>query len=632
MSNDAGGRPQGDDAAVSREISHLRAYRGGDVSLPFPQTIEESWRRCILEYGLEPDGVPRPRVLSQGELRELSDLHGELLSIADREIEQLFARLAKSDYLVSLASPEGVMVRFRCDSALLYELTPVGVLPGSNWTEEQQGTNGVGTCLRERRPVTVAGHQHYRVETAPMTCQTAPIYGAEGAVAGVINVTTPRGGDPRTGRLVQDLIERAAIRIENRHFGRLHGTRALLHLSTDPEMADPANEGIIALDDRGGIVALSSRVAALLGSPAPGGADGLAEAFREQGLRFEEMPPDRQLRLSIQGRWFEARLLLPSRTGARAFGRPARSTPLQFGREAGHRPLDGRLRSDPLFTEAAERATRLMAAGLPLIVCGETGTGKTVFAERVALEHLGADARLLIVNCAGPIDVAGLEASLEAGAERSGRCLVLDGVDSMDRTAQVALLHALEHYCPSLPNSVPLIATTSRDLARAAQDGSFAQGLLHRLKGGVFTLAPLRNRPDLALLLDDLFAIECAALGRPGLALSESARRLLAHHHWPGNFRELRHVLRHAASLCRGEEAGLEDLPDDLLGGLGRADLAARSTREALRIEAALRHNAGNVTATARYLGISRATLYRKIEIHRVRQRVAPKDPDEVGS
>jgi transcriptional regulator of acetoin/glycerol metabolism len=117
----------------------------------------------------------------------------------------------------------------------------------------------------------------------------------------------------------------------------------------------------------------------------------------------------------------------------------------------------------------------------------------------------------------------------------------------------------------------------------------------------------------------DLFRTERETLGKPELELDDDSRLVLLHYHWPGNLRELRNTLRHAVALADGKQIGLEHLPDNIVEELARKDLTARSQSEASKIEAALRYNGGNVSLTARYLGVSRATLYRKIQIQKAR-------------
>ena len=143
--------------------------------------------------------------------------------------------------------------------------------------------------------------------------------------------------------------------------------------------------------------------------------------------------------------------------------------------------------------------------------------------------------------------------------------------------------------------------------------------LANRLKGGQIGLPPLRVVPDLEATILDLFQFERESLGKPHLELDADTRLVLLHYHWPGNMRELRNSLRHAVALADGKQIGLEHLPDNIVEEITRKDLTTRSKSEASKIEAALRYNGGNVSLTARYLGVSRATLYRKVQIKRAR-------------
>jgi sigma-54 dependent transcriptional regulator, acetoin dehydrogenase operon transcriptional activator AcoR len=168
-------------------------------------------------------------------------------------------------------------------------------------------------------------------------------------------------------------------------------------------------------------------------------------------------------------------------------------------------------------------------------------------------------------------------------------------------------------------NGIGVIVISSQDLDVLVAEGRMRMDLMHRLNGGQIALPPLRAVPDLEAAILDLFQMECDALGRADLKLDEDARLLLTHYHWPGNLRELRNTLRHAVALADTRVIGLEHLPETIVDKIARKDLTARSQSEASKIEAALRYNRGNVSLTARYLGVSRATLYRKIQIQKAR-------------
>jgi transcriptional regulator of acetoin/glycerol metabolism len=333
--------------------------------------------------------------------------------------------------------------------------------------------------------------------------------------------------------------------------------------------------------------------------------------------------PEEPFRLAFQGKTFQAVLTFPERRAGRCWPRECftgwaqRSSMSTVGQSRRSEMTENALRMDPIISQALYRAQRLLEVGLPLIIIGETGSGKTTFAETLASRCFGAD--VIVVDCAAPADVATIGSAFTSCAARDRVCIVLERFDEASRDVQNCLLNFLKYdRCLSF-GRIGIIATSATGLDQMNAGGQIRSDLLYRLKGGSISLQPLRNNPDMGGTIHDLLKIEQDALGRPDLKLSANAYLVLANYHWPGNLRELRKALRHAVALSEGAVIGMEHLPQDIVGEIARKDLTAKSLSEASRIEAALRYNRGNVSLTARYLGISRATLYRKIEIRKTR-------------
>jgi transcriptional regulator of acetoin/glycerol metabolism len=177
----------------------------------------------------------------------------------------------------------------------------------------------------------------------------------------------------------------------------------------------------------------------------------------------------------------------------------------------------------------------------------------------------------------------------------------------------------LEHAVSPDVQNIGVVSVSSQDVDEFGKTGAMRKDLLHRLKGGHVSFAPLRNTPNLADTILDFFKLESKNLGREHLEIDPQVKRIFENYHWPGNVRELRKTLRHAIALADGNTIRLEHLPVDIVEEFASQDMSARSQSEASKIEAALRYNKGNVSMTARYLGVSRATLYRKIEIQKAR-------------
>jgi sigma-54 dependent transcriptional regulator, acetoin dehydrogenase operon transcriptional activator AcoR len=613
--------------AVSNEIARLSLSRGVDVAKPLPTIVTDSWKRCLSDYHLDPDRVQRPAILTHAELRELSEKYSDLLAVAGPEVESLFLRLVDSEYLVSLASPQGAMMLFRCDYHFLTDMSNFGVLPGSVWTEERQGTNGVGTCLRTGKSVTIVGNQHYGSAAQSLTCLTAPILGKFGAVESVLNVTTPRAGDERTNRVVLDIVERSARRIENKYFGRVYQKNNILRLAKDREDIDLAEEGQIAVDDNGLVVAGTSYVARLTGQSAEDLIGRQIEDVFDLDVRLGDLAPGKPIPFVMNGKTLHAALTTAGdrarhhRTSAFA---TVHSIPLQPSLPAVIRvnPPLPESRLDPMMSMVLDRAKKLLEAGLPFVITGESGTGKSTFARIAARRTFGDQSIIIEVDCAAHSGQVIAQAVAELSGVGATGAIILDRLSELDESDQATLLAVLENNLHLATNRVGLIALTAIHLEHMVRDGTLRSDLFHRLNGGTIELPSLRTNPDLHSAIKDLLKLELMALGKPGLTLSEQARLVLENYHWPGNTRELRHALRHAVALADGKTIELDHLPAEMVSELACKDLTARSQAEASRIEAALRFNGGNVSTTARHLGVSRATLYRKIQIQKLRGEV----------
>lgn len=598
---------------LSFEIESILRARGVSQAR-LPDLVEQSWKRCLTDYNLLPDAVPRAAVLSHSEIQALMQEREEFLRIAEPEVERLFRQLVDSEYLVSLASSQGAMMLFRCDYQYLGDLAGSGVIPGSVWTEDAQGTNGVGTCLRVGKPVIIAGAEHYGSATQNLTCLTAPVLGRGGVIESVINVTTARQADARVNKMVQQIVERSARRIENGHFGRLNRRNLMLRILDRGETGDIAEEGRLALDENGRIIDGSSFATRLLGWPVGQLVGQAAEDVFELDRAITDLRPDAPIILNFRGRSLQAVLSQPETRTRAVVARP--SAPTLRTVDLAEEPL----RINPILSQAMDRARRLLSAGLPLVVTGESGSGKTAFAKAIARVVFGETTETVFIDCASLEAQVDLGALLQARLTGQRSCLLIDRIDEMDETRQTALLAFLENDRQAGANGIGVIVISTQDLDTLVREGRMRMDLMHRLKGGQVALAPLRAAPDLEATIRDLFHVEREKLGRPDVEMDEDARLVLSHYHWPGNLRELRNSLRHALALADGKLIGMEHLPDDIVDEIARKDLTARSQSEASKIEAALRYNGGNVSLTARYLGVSRATLYRKIQIQKARE------------
>lgn len=183
------------------------------------EEFSASWGRSIRKYGLDPAGEPVPRVLTPTELRERLEPVEELIGSARDEIDRLYKTIRVAGYAVLLSDSSGVVVDLRGEVMPATHLKDLGSCVGGVWSEEVHGTNGIGTCVAEERPITVHRAQHFRSRHTHLSCSGAPIFGIDGKLMAVLNVSSV---DPRlSGRahaLTGTLTTAAARAIEERFF------------------------------------------------------------------------------------------------------------------------------------------------------------------------------------------------------------------------------------------------------------------------------------------------------------------------------------------------------------------------------------------------------------------------------
>jgi DNA-binding NtrC family response regulator len=292
-------------------------------------------------------------------------------------------------------------------------------------------------------------------------------------------------------------------------------------------------------------------------------------------------------------------------------------------------------------SDAIRRVVRLVQQVAPtdvtVLIEGETGTGKELVARAIHRESARRKGPFVAVNCAGLSEE--LAASQLFGHRRGaftgavtdavgmfeaarGGTLFLDEIGDLPLRVQTTLLRVLEERAvtrigETQPRAVDvrIVAAANRELAREVAAGRFRADLLYRIRVGRIHLPPLRERrEDLPLLVRHILSEQRAITGRPVETVSDEAMQAMLAYEWPGNVRELKHALGYSVIHCPGAAVELEDLPPELLERAppvaAAGDLPA-DERE--RIAAALARTGGERKGAAALLGVSRATLYRRM-------------------
>ena len=627
------------------------------------RVVQESWRRCQ-SHRVDPHLRQAELQADTDRLEWLRQRHAGLCSAAHPILRQARELLSHSDTLVLLTNPDGLILDAEGDARTLERARSINLVIGGVWDESISGTNAIGTALAIRQPVQLYGAEHFCAGIKRWTCSADVIRDPhDGQLLGVIDVS---GLMDTFHSHSLAFVVAAARQIEaNLSESYFRSRSAVLEACVDL-FGRCGGEALLALDSQGRLVKSNEHAAAALRELA---ADvPLSPQTRIAGLDLGL--PERE-RLAALPPWLRREWLQPILRGPKGVGtlivlprvgRPGRqptrsSSAAEVPKRRGFARILGQ---SPALQETVERAQRLARAPVPLLLLGETGVGKEVFARAIHEEGPTAVGPFVAINCGAlsrellPSELFGYVEGAFTGARRGGMpgkfeaaeggTLFLDEIGEMPIDLQPQLLRVLqEREVVRLGESRPrkvnvrVLAATNRDLREEVSKGHFRQDLYYRLSVASLRLPPLRERAeDLELLIEHLQAQLARDYDCRPRPLEPELLGTLQRYRWPGNVRELRNVLEGMLWVASGDRLTLADLPAEIAeavaAGAGTALMVDGSpaplpgehrpplpdchlaTLEREAIVAAISGQHGNLTRAARKLGIARSTLYKKME------------------
>ena len=665
-------RPNTSPVALRQARQHL-LDSGQCPSGLVDERLARSWSRSMAA-GLVPTGRPQPiDHPSSGTLRQVLASNPELLAHSRPVMEYLFEQVRHSQSVVVLADRRGMLMHTLGDPHFVDKAERVALTSGASWHEAHRGTNAIGTALAEACAVEVHGGEHFLERNSFLTCAASPILSATGELLGILDIS----GDYRSGHAhTLGLVSTAARMIENRLLTATCKRNTRLHLHSAPEGIGSVAEGIVAVSADGWIVGANRVALAQLGLHA--GDVGATLLERVLDVRLDDL-------LSHHKRRPHQTQALRTPHGALLFAQvqmdaAAWVTPSQPAKAACAAPQKDALAlldtGDARWRAAADKARRVVAKPIPVLVQGESGVGKEVFARALHASGPRRDAPFVAINCAaipenlieselfghvaGAFTGARKEGHLGRLREAHGGTLFLDEIGDMPLALQTRLLRVLQERSvtpvgasKAVPVDFALICATHNQLMQAAEQGRFRQDLYYRIHGLTVQRPALRERSDFVALLQRMLADLATEQGLGfDVQVAPDLLARLAAYPWPGNLRQLASVLRTACAMLADGEDTLrwEHLPDDLVQALeaapsapyhspgnpgastadtshiahiahtsntGSTAPAAMSLQQlsTAAIDQALQAARGNMSQAARQLGISRQTLYRKLAV-----------------
>ncbi len=322
---------------------------------------------------------------------------------------------------------------------------------------------------------------------------------------------------------------------------------------------------------------------------------------------------------------------------------------LQRAQRLAQEELDAKIQpiigESPAIQRAIERARRAAQSQSTVLLLGQSGTGKEVFARAIHAWSPRHARPFVIVNCAVlgeeliASELFGHERGAFTGAHQrkqgkielaDGGTVFLDEIGEMHPTLQTKLLRVMQDHAfervggtTTIQVDIQVISSTNRDLTRAVKDGRFREDLFFRLNVIPITLPPLRERRgDIRLLAEFFLKKHSHELKRPGLSFSPTALGLLEQYDWPGNVREVENLLERAVVLASGDQIHAEDLalPASAVSANGPVSTyqAQLDAAEKEMLRQVLRDHDGDKRAAARAIGMALSTLYAKLKRHQL--------------
>ena len=568
--------------AFKQHIKEIQAAAEGSQTSRDPDVVQ-SWLRCLNDYNLDPEHQGEAYILPEDVFRVHQQEAEDLLSIARFGMEDLYRRVNSMGYVLLLTNAQGVTVDFIGDEKVDRALKRAGLSIGSEWSERNAGTCGVGACLTSGAAITIHQTDHFDMAHAPLSCTAAPIYNPDGLLIGVLDVSLLMSqAEKYSQALTLEVVKSCVRRIELANLTASRKSDWIMRLNPTPEFLKVDPICAVSIADNGTISGLTHGAfemfcrilgiewrlqKSLIGMP-------FQDIFN---FEFNDIPcllgastPGEHALETIDGEIVFADVEPPSR---RLVVAGNQSMPEALSKIHG---------GDPVMANLAFKASRVVDKKISIILEGETGVGK----EFIALALHNARKKkgpFTVVNCAAlpealiESELFGYAPNSFTGANSKGKkgliehsdggTLFLDEIGDMPLALQARLLRVLSErevqaVGATQPVSVEInvISASHRCLKELVEAGQFRQDLYYRLNGFVLSIPALRDRQDKPWVISQIASLVSE---NDPLQFSKRAVAALCQYEWPGNVREMINVFKLCLALSdEGQVVDIEDLPE----------------------------------------------------------------------
>ena len=634
---------------------------GVSKDLPVREMIASSWERC-LSQGVNPEQTAAPLLATEGTLHILRQKNTDLMKCARPVFAQAKVFLRDLETILILTDYNGVNLDVVGDPKCVENAIGIGMVPGSGWKETVSGSNAVGTAMATGMPTQVHGEEHFIQGFKPWTCTAGIISDPyDNQLLGVIDVS---GLSNTFDKFHVPLVVSWANQIQ---LSLAKNTSEQWNLIRENSQCDfknsHRNAGKMLFDTQGRLIDHSQNACSILSSL--GIEYDLSMKSRLSLERFggDEIVYPHDAGLWLSSDWIEPvkeknevvgfKIELPAnKRSSQRTSAPSNVAAIKINSQAD--PFEKISGQSASVTASIEKANKAATTPLPVLLLGDTGVGKEMFARAIHEASNFSNGPFIDLNCGAftkdilSSELFGHVEGAFTGAKRGGMMgkieaanggtLFLDEIGEMPLEIQPVFLRVLQERkihrvgaIAPIPVNFRLIAATNSYLKREVSEGRFRKDLFFRLSTVAIALDPLsRRKEDIEeiahIVLKEIQDSQEIVPKR----ISASLITALKNREWPGNIRELVNVIECMCYMSSNETLTTEDLPagyqpgESLVSGAppgqnqSSQSLSNLDIAEQQAIENAIIEFGGNITQAAKNLGIAKGTLYRKMKKYKL--------------
>jgi transcriptional regulator of acetoin/glycerol metabolism len=588
--------------------------------------IAESWHRCKEAY-VNPYLEKGKHILTSEILQSQKEKNALLLDIAAPYLNKVEKAAKELGMMALLIDAEGYVLSITGNSGVIEDARRINFVEGVQWTEQEIGTNAIGTALQAKEAIMVTGTEHYSVSSHRWCCAAAPMFHDDGSLIGILDLSCPID---RAHPYMLGMAISVAYSIERELSIRAHQDETeLIQQSMDLLESD---KDILVCSTKHAVAGASKSIRHMI----PNWSNIKVKDVMDYGFYVQMEVPVFSQRT---GKRIGKTMYLRRTPVKNAFLLSRASIPFSFKGESG---------ISQSFQNTLNELRRVTPTDANVYISGETGTGKEVIARSIHENSLRKNGPFVAVNC-GAIPKELIESELFGyaegsftGARRQGYkgkfeqanngTLFLDEIGELPLSMQVALLRVLQERkvtpigsTKDIPLNVRIVTATHKDLRSLVNNGQIREDLFYRLYVYPIHVPALRERKEDIPYLVRYFCEQHDW----HVKLPPSFFHRLSQYNWPGNIRELFNFLERLRIFSQGEA------PDafDILQAMDAISLSQASTkqpspqhetevqalnaREIIQKEMmieALRKTNGNVSLAAKMIGVPRSTFYKRLQ------------------